>query len=287
MLERLIMRRSTLFVVAGFLPAMLNCQPQSNRISFEVASVKVVPITEPSIEEETPKRVWFRMILPALVMRAYEIKPYQLQNSQLLKSSPFPRYDIQATLPAGGAKKSDIPAMLRSLLEDRFRFSAHWEEKPTQVYKLEVDSGGLKLNRLELGEIPPDRPLQIGAPRQGLVKFRGAATLQQLAEFLSPAMDHPVLDATAAPGVFRISLDARVPSQDIDISGLPLFHGKNVDGPDDSATPADIHVNGATVYGDAPDIGAALKKMGLRLEKTRDNIRVLVVGSVNKTPTAN
>jgi uncharacterized protein (TIGR03435 family) len=249
-----------------------------------VASIKVVPMTSHGIEEETPRRVLYRAELPLLVMRAYEIKTYQLANRQLLEDSRLPRYEIQATLPPGSVK-GDIPAMLRSLLEDRFQLSTHWEERPMQIYNLELDPSGLKLERPKTEAPAPDRPLQILALRQGLVKFSGEATLQQLADFLTPAMDHPVLNKTAAVGIFQISLDARVPAPDVDLSGLPLFAGKSVavNGPDQAGTPADISVHGATVHGNASDLGVALKKLGLRIDKGKENMKVLVIDSVNKT----
>ena len=59
-------------------------------------------------------------------------------------------------------------------------------------------------------------------------------------------------DDTADARVFDISLDARIPPREMDLSGLPLFQGKT---PADPDHPTDITFQGVTLPGDAPEIG--------------------------------
>ncbi len=283
--------RNACLLMAGILPVVLHGQPQPGGISFEVASVKRVANTQFGMDQETPGRVWYRLSLLNLVMRAYRIRYYQIENIQLLNRSALSLYEIQATLPPG-AKQGDVPAMLRSLLEDRFGFSAHWVEKPMQVYRLETDQSGLKLKRFGLGESPPDTPVRIWVVGQGLIKFNGVATPQQLVEFLSPGMDHPVIDRTGSQGLFHISLSARLHGHEIDVSTFPLLKQAQ-DRPaaggggraGDPGRPAGASIT--ETFANASDIDAALKKLGLRLEKGSENVKVLVVDSVNDTPTEN
>ena len=63
-----------------------------------------------------------------------------------------------------------------------------------QEYELTVDVTGLKLQPHpdRGGKSATDPPRQITAPRTGLARFSGAATLRQLATFLDAAMDRPV-----------------------------------------------------------------------------------------------
>ncbi len=271
------------FAVAGCLPAILYSQPARGRKSFEVVSVKHAD-GPTSVYEETPGRIRYRCSLWSLVQRAYGVTTYDLENTGVL---PSDLYEIAATLPQG-AGKEDIPAMLRSLLEDRFRFSSHWVEKPMAVDKLTVDPAGLKLQlHHENGDKPVTDPPFMAQGGNGPAKFSGAATIQKLAEFLQSGLGHPVIDGTGVDGVFDIVLDTRFPPIEVDrtaLTNLPLFQGRT---PADPDAPVDITIRGMTIHGDAPEIGTALKKLGLRLDKGRGNVRVLVVDSVNKTPTPN
>jgi uncharacterized protein (TIGR03435 family) len=54
------------------------------------------------------------------------------------------RFDIVAKLPEG-AKKNDVPQMLQSLLEDRFKVTTHRTNVEHSVLALVVGKGGLKL----------------------------------------------------------------------------------------------------------------------------------------------
>src|ERR1035438_6100260 len=60
------------------------------------------------------------MSLKELVVAAYKVKPYQVICPDWMGTQ---RYDIVARMPEG-AKKDDAPAMLKALLEDRFKLQA-------------------------------------------------------------------------------------------------------------------------------------------------------------------
>src|ERR1700736_6321462 len=71
---------------------------------------------------------------------AYRVKLYQISGPDWLASD---RFDISATFPPG-APTSQLPEMMQSLIEDRFKVKIHREKKDLPVYVLEVAKGGPK-----------------------------------------------------------------------------------------------------------------------------------------------
>ncbi len=95
------------------------------------------------------------MSLKELVVAAYKVKPYQVNCPDWMATQ---RYDIVARMPEG-AKKDDAPAMLKALLEDRFKLQAHSEQKEMPVLALVVPKGGPKLK-----DSPAPEPIDENAP---------------------------------------------------------------------------------------------------------------------------
>src|SRR5690349_22691511 len=86
--------------------------------------------------------------LDEIIMLAYNIGVKQLSGPRWLTEpttdpSIVTRYEIVAKLP-DDAKKNEIPLMLQSLLEDRFRVQVHRESRSTQAYVLGLGKGGSK-----------------------------------------------------------------------------------------------------------------------------------------------
>ena len=95
------------------------------------------------------------MSLKELVVAAYKVKPYQVNCPDWMATQ---RYDIVARMPEG-ANKDDAPAMLKVLLEDRFKLQAHTEQKEMPVLALVVAKGGPKLK-----DSPAPEPIDENAP---------------------------------------------------------------------------------------------------------------------------
>src|SRR5665213_319159 len=81
------------------------------------------------------------MTLKRLMVYAYKLQPYQVSGPDWMASEHF---DIVARLPEG-TTKNDAPAMLRALLEDRFKLEAHLATSEHPAYALVVAKGGPKL----------------------------------------------------------------------------------------------------------------------------------------------
>lgn len=105
------------------------------------------------------------MTMQQLIVFAYKVKPYQIVGPDWLTTE---HYDITARLPEGSSK-DDAPEMLKTLLADRFKLTAHMESKDLAVYALVVGKDGPKLK--DSPENPPldeNAPLKPGEMKQDL-----------------------------------------------------------------------------------------------------------------------
>lgn len=182
--------------------------------------------------------------LRSLVERAYGVARYQITGASLEGAESF---DIVARVPRG-ARKSDVNAMLRNLLIDRFKLAAHHETRTAFQFALAADAGGAKLRAAQN---------QGAAAQSKILRSPGAVTIEMagesmagLAQWLSRLLDKRVVDATGIEGKFDIEL-----SYDDRDAGASM--------------------------------GAALAKLGLKLENRPAPMDILVVDHVEKTPTEN
>src|SRR5437763_716226 len=105
------------------------------RLEFEVATIKTAPPLNPAQIMQGKLHVGMKvdgarvdigfMSLADLIRTAYDVKPYQVSGPEWLNTE---RFDIMAKLP-DGATKDQVPAMLKSLLADRFKVAVHKESK--------------------------------------------------------------------------------------------------------------------------------------------------------------
>lgn len=246
-----------------------------------------------------PARVEIRWApLVDLIALAYGVERYQIAGPDwVVVPKPWDPhiFDIQATIPEG-ASRNDVPEMLRSLLEDRFRLIAHREMRPMMVYALEVGEGGPKLK----DALPDASPTATPPPNQRLIadyEFDGGnhlkgtttgttdtlfiegpdgnmkittetaiggtshidaykAGIPWLAKQLAHICDLPVVDATSLKGYYRFTLDLPKPG----------------------TAPSDVSMRA---------ISASLRRLGLKVERKQLPFEHLVIGHVNGDPTPN
>ncbi len=239
-----------------------------------------------------PERLTYSNVTLKVVMQnAYDVQSDQISGPGWLDSA---RFDIAAKIPAG-ATMEQFRAMVANLLTQRFHLAFHREKKDFVVYELHVAKGGPKLKegaapRVETRPGPGGRgqvdsegfpvpPAHQTAQRQdnGVARMAGdQITMTMFANFLrfplgflngnSPAFISPresarVADKTGLTGECHITLE---------------YEWTGQRAPD--ADPGDA----------APTIFTALQQqLGLRLEQTKTPLDVLVIDSVDKTPTDN
>ena len=192
------------------------------------------------------------------ITRAYRITDPQVFGPAWIDSD---RYDIVAKVPPG-TPESQIPEMLRALLAERFKLVAHREQKELPAYALVVGKHGPKLTKVEPGESDGDM-----SSSEGSVSGQ-AVTMARLAGFLAtPRMDLglPVVDQTGLDGAFSFTLKWTPERR---LTAKPENKGLDVDAP--------------------PPIFTALQEqLGLKLEKRKASLEVLIVDRAERIPTEN
>lgn len=237
---------------------------------FEVASVKKVGrgMIHNSLD---PGSVTLKGDpLKLVLMEAFSVKTYEIVGPSWLDEDCF---DIVAKMPKG-ATKDQIPAMLQSLLVERFKLAAHKEDRPRPVYAMVVDKGGPKFKEANLN-------FRRTGPRSGEMTFRaspdtagfkGAMTMAKLAHFLSGRLDRPVQDFTRLTGTYDIDLSWS-PDPSIDRQSPAAAFGD---------TRADVATDPtATLFTAMRDL------LGLKLERRNEPVEMLVIDHVERVPSEN
>jgi len=285
------MRRS---VPIAALAALIRCaawaQPAADEPAFEAASVKVSPPHEPGQYgfswmrggpgSPDPGRIDYRQIsIDILVARAYDVPQWQLFGPDWTRLGHYD-YDIAATVPPG-ASQEQFRLMLRRLLVERFKLQVHRETRELAGYSLSAAKGGPKLHPhvdagraaeedKPLGNVPP--PIQAGAGGYPILTARvpfasldgksrqrwDNAGVGELVDWLSAYLRAPVSDETGIQGKYDIDLYWLAPAM------------------------------GAQSDDTGPGLFAAVQQqLGLKLEKKKSSLEVLVIDHAEKVPTGN
>jgi uncharacterized protein (TIGR03435 family) len=251
-------------------PPPSHAQPQAAPLSFDVASVKA--LTQ-SWFETAPKRSGGRITwttdLWYLIGYAYRLQPYRISGPIPGSDSQFV-YRVDATT-AAAATDDQVRLMLQSLLADRFKMVAHRVTKDVDGYRLSIAKGGLRIREAKAGDQPPPLPEGFGKaadaaamegrlvahmPTAGMVEIAGrGVSMAQFAEALQRQLGAAVWDETGLTGKYYFELRY-----------------------------AREH---APAGADAPPIDAAIPELGLKLEKHKGPVEMLVVDSIEKKPTEN
>ena len=258
---------------------------QSNQASesFEVASVKRLPQPSSSVSRgggpgtSDPGRWWrSNVTMASLLVEAFHIQGHAIVGPDWLGSPSQPRYEIEATVPAG-ANRDDVPLMLQRSIAERFGLTFHRERKEMPGYALVTGRNGPKLkpSTATLASVPgrggfPDLPRGVApgviqVDSVGTVRrlVAGAMSMAQFADYLAGQNDFPVIDLTELRGKYDIVFYY---SRPVPISANP------------QATPAE---NGIDL------LPALREQLGLELQKRKVPVDLLVVDHIEQTPLPN
>jgi uncharacterized protein (TIGR03435 family) len=248
--------------------------------------------------------------LSELVAMAYRLKLYQLTAPDWMNSE---RYDVMATIPAGG-NKDQVPEMMQALLADRFKLRVHTDRKEQSVYALIVGSEGHRLKPSEPAPPAPAEPepgsqtvelagqkIQMGKDGQsatvsgpdgqtvrvsqadGRIRMElGKVTMAQFAETVSRFVDRPVIDVTGLTGTYQVPLDLR--QEDLLAMVMVQARAAGVSLPA-GALPGSVPGQAAEPSSSA--IFESVQKLGLKLDSRKMPVDMIVVDSAEKKPTEN
>jgi uncharacterized protein (TIGR03435 family) len=185
------------------------------------------------------------------------------------------QWEVVAKLPEG-APSSQMPEMLQTLLESRFKLQVHREKKEFPGIALTVGSGGPKLKKSEEGG---NAPAGRGAGRGGMgIRLSTGpaggriiaprATMAMLASTIAALIHRPVVDETHISGNYDVDLEY---------------------GPDDLAAAMQPPTPSPDAGASEPraSLFSSLQKIGLKLEPRKIPLDVIVVDHAEKTPVAN
>jgi bla regulator protein BlaR1 len=283
-------------IVIGLLHGVtLRAQTASPDLRFEVASVKPWepdPKTGgrhlsgvPGPTNNDPGRFSARIDVMNLVLIAYDIPLFRLSEQLDLYNR---RLEVEAKMPIDTTREQ-FDVMLQNLLADRLGLKVHWATQQIEMYTLVVAKGGPKLkiaapdspqasddasknvdpNRVGADGYPippPGNGPWMGMAPSGKIGWRGHnETAAEMAKSLGMrAIGGPVTDATGLVGKYDYTIFWSARSTTLALNPT------------------------AAVEPDGPSIFDAVQdQLGLKIEKRKGPVQVLVVDHVEKKPTEN
>jgi uncharacterized protein (TIGR03435 family) len=204
------------------------------------------------------------------------------------------RFDILAKISTddtGDAKATpsqvdadELRHMLRALIEDRFKMKDHWENRPVTAYTLKAVNPKLtkadstKRTRCDEGPGPNGKDQRLGNPMINRLVYCQNVTLEQLGVLLPNLafgyIYYPVADGTGLKGSYDLTL--AFSSADRTLAPPPA-----------SASQQSGGTLAADPSGAISLFDAFKNELGLKLEKEKRPMPVLVIDQIEEQPTAN
>jgi uncharacterized protein (TIGR03435 family) len=131
-----------------------------------------------------------------LIAFAYQVEPAQLVGGDDLRENSF---NVFAEVPSS-TTEGPLPAMVRDLLEQRFKLVAHRESRSQDFFALGVAPGGPKFKPAADDAAEPNTP----ADFRYTIPLRN--TMSQWAQVLSQIVKRPVMDRTGLQGKYSANL---------------------------------------------------------------------------------
>ena len=262
-------------IVAG---CVVTLAAQAPKPSFEVVSVKkrTEPLVmrgfvNPNVRDKgvftTPSTT-----VAGLIQFAYNIRDYQMIGAPDWVTKDL--FEVNARAVSTDVTQEQMRPMVQSLLEDRFKLVVRWEQREMAYFALLPAHADQRLGPALVRRDCRDPATRPARPRvepmpTGAVMTSGCGTMATFATAATLWMGMPVIDRTGWPGTFDYFLVV----SSADAPALPIPNAARVDP--------------ATIDPALPSYTQALQQeLGLKLERTRGPLEVLVVQSVQQ-PTEN
>ncbi|HVV46368.1 MAG TPA: TIGR03435 family protein [Bryobacteraceae bacterium] len=221
--------------------------------SFELATVKPTPESSPpaSIRSLPGGRLeTTNVTLRMLIKWAWDLDDDRLSGGP--KWLDGAHYDVVGQAPAGQLPRGAFERMMQTLIRDRFHLTTHNEIRELTAYEMVLDKSGPKVQVVDASGGFSSSPFQM-TDRGRITGTKVTATM--LAKVLSEQVHHPVEDATGFKDAFNFTLEWASDS-----------------GPSSNR----------------PSIFTAIREqLGFRLDAKKKPDEVLVIDSIDRTPTGN
>jgi uncharacterized protein (TIGR03435 family) len=215
--------------------------------------------------------------LKSVIAIAYEVRAFQVEGGPDWLNSE--RFDIVARAPEG-TPDGQRPAMLRTLLADRFKLVARFETREQPVYALVLNRRDGRLGS-QLKPAAPCSPAGSARSASSTAASQGLPPCGQL--FTSVRSGAGTISGRG------MSLDAIASALANAAFREPVINRTGLSGQFDFELQfsADMAPGAATTPQELPSIFAAVQEqLGLKLQSERGPVRVLVIDSVER-PTPN
>lgn len=253
---------------------------------FEVASVKP---TDPNAKMGRFQiQPGGRLVVEGLPLRFLISRAFNTNNNDQIAGLPpwadTERFDILAKAPSQAAFMGpldlDVLApMIRALLADRFKMTYHTEERPVPAYalvsakpKMKKADPAARTSCKNVDAAPGAPPGTRALTCQNITMAQFADRLQNLA----PGLNWPVSDATEIEGGWDFTLSF---SMTAGLNFGPIGRGPDAGQP--GVASASDPNGGYTVF------EALEKQLGLKLEKQKRTLPVIVIDHIEQKPTDN
>jgi uncharacterized protein (TIGR03435 family) len=261
---------------------------------------------------------YINMNLKDLIALAWNLRGYQVTGPDWLGGE---RFDIEATMPEH-ATKDDAPAMLRALLEERFKLTAHESVEDHKVLALLVGKNGPKLKKSTTTPQPvdegaplkpnemtmdgPDGPVRMVRNPDGSMTFdlgtRGTVAVKLDAASQAMRIESSMVTMGGFTDTLSVILGQMGGQQVVDQTGLKGDYELAVEisladlmsmaqsqgfGP---PPPSGASANAAPVASDpsgGSSVFESVKQLGLELNERNAKVKRLVIDHVEKMPTEN
>ncbi len=271
------------------------------KAAFEAASVRPASPNGPTRKRGGPgtndpgRFSYERATLSQALMAAYDVEADEISGPGWIESD---RFDIQATVPRGTSSE-EFRHMLQDLLVERFSITLHHESKDLPVYELVVAKNGPKLKRSSDDYTPePGGVIPEGGNRP--LDKNGFPILQR-GEGQVGWFDHGVLRnsfrrhtmaqlAVELEQVFNLATGAPVGTQQphiVDKAGLDgefdftMEHSITLSAPGYPASDLPEAPAGPSLF------TALEQQLGLKLEKKKESLDVIVIDRAIRIPVEN
>jgi uncharacterized protein (TIGR03435 family) len=242
-------------------------QTNSASSEFDIALVKQANSATDLVENHLPNlrvnhgQITFTNLqLQNLIMVAYGVGRGQVSAPKSLESALANRYDLIARV-AQHVGKEQIQQMLQRLLVERFKIALHRESKSMTVYALVVAVGGTKMKQVpddtqESGCNRSFAQTQGGSLAADCHCMRSGDIAAALTAYAPGYLGWPVVDHTGLSGLYDFRLEWITRAE------------------------SDAGSSGPTIF-------VALDLLGLKLERRRQTLEVIVIDHAEKNPVDN